>query len=314
MPKEVAAATFGEQFLRFPDLFPTRRSGEVWGEQALEIDFVGGPYRFLGLHEEQVQATQERFGELCREPTEDDSGHVLTTRLFRIGRSEFRTFELDGWTYTFDRDYTPTSVRLAGLDFMGRLDWADDLSGALFTGEGGGATFQCLFENFFRVLVAYRLLELGGVLLHSAGVASRGRAHLFLGPSGAGKTTISRLGLASGRLVLSDDMNALCPDEEGTPKVEKLPFAGDLGRTPTPRSTYPLASLNRLRQGENHLRPLARAEAVATLLSCAPFVNSDPHRLDVLVDNLRDLVGRCQFQELTFSKKGDFWPLLENEI
>lgn len=301
--------SFAEKFLQYPDLFPNRRSGEAWGEQALAIDFVGGPYLFRGLGTEQVEACYERFGTLCKKPEEVDSASI-EIRMFRVSGKEFRSFDMNGWTYTFDRDYTPEAVRLAGFDFVGRLEWAPDLVGALWSSESGGAPFQCLFENFFRVVVAYRLLELGGALLHSACVASEGWAYLFLGQSGAGKSTISKISLESGRRVLSDDMNALCP-RDGHTWAEKLPFAGDLGRTPTPRSTYPVRSLNRLRQGQDNLRVLPPAQAIATLIACAPFVNSDPHRLDRLVSNLQELVGSLPAQELTFSLDGPFWELLE---
>lgn len=306
---------FGEKFLRYPDLFPTRRSGEAWGGETVVIDFVGGPYLFAGLDPQQVAATRERFGELCRNPApaaeETTEISPVSTRLFRVGANEFIPFDQQGWNYTFDRDYGEHSIRLAGLNFLGRVAWDPGLVGSLYTSEVEGASFQCLFENYFRVLVAYRLLTLGGVLLHSAGVVSRGRAHIFLGPSGAGKTTISRLSLATGRTVLSDDINALCPDSEGIAQAEKLPFAGELGRTPAPRSSYPLQSINRLRQGEDALRPLTKAEAIATLISCAPFVNGDSWRLDRLMENLTGLVGSFPTQELTFAKAGTFWSLLE---
>ena len=307
---------FAETFLHYPDLFPTRRSGEVWGSERLEIDFVGGPYRFVGLAPEQVEATRERFGTLCAEAT--DGPMAVETRVFRVGTGEFRSFSLEGWDYTFDRDYSETAVRLAGFDFLGRIDWCTgpdgpELAGSLWTHELEGAAFQCLFENYFRVLVAYRLTECGGVLLHSAGVASSGRGHLFFGRSGAGKTTLSRLAQESGRTVLSDDMNAICPSEDGALRIEKLPFAGDLGRRPGPRSSYPLASLNRLRQGSNRVRPMATAEAVAALIACCPFVNCDPHRLDTLMGNLRELAHTAGAQELTFSLEEDFWDLLEPE-
>lgn len=301
--------SFAEKFLQYPDLFPSRRSGETWGERSLVIDFVGGPYLFRGLSPEQVEACIERFGELCKSPEETEKATV-EVRIFRVSGREFRSFDMNGWTYTFDRDYTTESVRLAGFDFVGRLDWAPALTGALWSSEAGGAPFQCLFENYFRVVVAYRLLELGGALLHSACVASQGWAYLFLGSSGAGKSTISKISLDSGRRVLSDDMNALCP-HNGHTWAEKLPFAGDLGRTPTPRSAYPVRSLNRLRQGQDNVRSLPPAQAVATLIACAPFVNSDPHRLDRLVANLQDLVANLPAQELTFSLEGNFWDLLE---
>lgn len=310
---------FGDQFLHFPDLFPRRRSGEPWGPEAIVIDFVGGPYRFEGIEPRQVAACHERFGELCR-PGKDVEKPAVVSQLFRVGAGEFIPLDLSsGWDYTFDLDFAPEAVRLAGVDFMGRLDGLaaegeeGGLAGTLWTHEVEGAAFQCLFENFFRVVVAYRLLALGGALLHSAGVVSKGWAHLFLGRSGAGKTTLSRLSLASGRTVLSDDMNALCPDGEQT-VVEKLPFAGDLGRTPGPRSSYPLRTLNRLLQGEDSVAPLATSKAVAMLIACSPFVNSDPHRLDTLVTNLEKLVGSVPTQDLHFSFGGTFWQLLDEGV
>ena len=326
---------FGEQFLHFPDLFPLRRSGEPWGNESIDVDFVGGPYRFTGLDASQVEACHERFGELCRDPSTDSSPPTVTTRVFRVGANEFIPLDLSsGWDYSFDRDYSPTAVRLAGVDFMGRLDWQSGPNGAdgsdegratapfagtLWTHEPGGGAFQCLHENFFRVLVAYRLLALGGALLHSAGVVSKGWAHLFLGRSGAGKSTLSRLSQDSGRLVLSDDMNALCPagevaDSEAPVVVEKLPFAGDLGRIPGPRSAYPLRTLNRLLQGEDAVRPLATSQAVALLIACSPFVNSDPHRLDALVANLEALAGKAPTQELEFALGDTFWTLLDEGV
>lgn len=322
---------FGELFLRHPDLFPARRAGEPWGERTVEVDFVGGPYRFHGINEAQARALLERFGPLATELGDSANGQadaVTEIAVFRVDASEFLAIDIEGWSYTFDRDYQPDAVRVAGLRFMARIDGLGSIDGpgslvgTLFSPEADGPFFLSQVENFFRLLVAYRLLHLGGVLLHSAGVvsprASDGAevAHVFVGHSGAGKTTISRRALAEGRQVLSDDMNALCPGgpESGTGLVaEKLPFAGDLGRTPGPRQSYPLAGVHRLKKGANALRPLGRAEAVAFLLGCSPFVNVDPHRVDALTANLVRLCRHLRPSELTFSKEGGFWPLVDGE-
>lgn len=300
---------FGDVFLRHPDLFPARRVGDAWGQEELAIDFAGGPYRFVGLNEEQRLTLEDRFGEMVCVESPPESVDIA---LFRVPAEEFVPVQLDGWSYTFDRRYLEHAVELAGLEFMGRVDWRPGIVGTLWTPLGGGPFFRSQVENFFRLLVAYRLLELGGVLFHSAGIVSGERAFLFLGPSGAGKSTISRLSLATGREVLSDDMNALCPPPDGGPvRVEKLPFAGDLGRQPGKRQSYPLAAFSRLRQGEHGLSPLRAAEAVAFLVGCAPFINADPHRLDQLTDNLLTHVRSLPSYELSFALDGGFWDLLE---
>src|SRR5262249_12282362 len=134
--------------------------------------------------------------------------------LYTAPASDFLPVDTRGWEYAMDFAHGERSVCLAGLHLMARLDWTPNLSpnlgGALWTSEEG-ELFPGIGENFLRVLVAYRLLELGGAVLHSAGVADGDGAFLFLGPSGAGKTTLSRQSEAQGRTVLSDDLNALLP-------------------------------------------------------------------------------------------------------
>ena len=272
---------FGSSYLHHPDLFPARLAGEAWGEGSLELDFAGGPYRFRGLSARQESELRERFGPLCR-PSGEAGGPARETRLFKLAEHELRRPDLRGTDYTFDRRPAAAAVDLAGWDFLARIE-LQPLRGGLWTPEEGGGAFQCLLENYFRVLVAYRLLELGGVLLHSSAAVAGGKAHLFLGPSGAGKTTAARKSRDRGLEVLSDDINALCRDVEAV-VVEKLPFAGEMAQQPTPRQSWPLGSLHRLKQGGHERQPLRKSQTLALLLSCAPFVNADPWRNEKLVE------------------------------
>lgn len=303
---------FGDAFLTRPDLFPARRSGEVWGDREVTIALPGGPYRFTGLNGVQVEAVRERFG-ACFVPGEGP----LETRVFRMAEDEYREIDTRGWEYGLDLDAGPDAVRLAGLRLSGRLDWRPGLTGALWTPDGGSDRFAGIFENFFRVLTAYRLLEEGGLLVHGAAVASRGRAVLALGRSGAGKTTFSRLALAQGGEVLSDDLNALRRTAGGT-VVEKLPFTGDLGgdlEGGAAAGTFPLAALLRLEKSpQDEVIPLGRAESIGLLLACSPFVNVDPHRREALLANLTTLLpaaGDPPAWALRFALGGGCWPILE---
>jgi hypothetical protein len=307
---------FGDAFLTRPDLFPARRAGEAWGDREVTIALPGGPYRFTGLAGVQVGAVRERFGAYCIESSEA----ILETRVFRMAEDEYREIDTRGWEYGLDLDAGPDSVRLAGLRLSGRLDWRSNpgagLTGALWTPDAGSDFFAGIFENFFRVLTAYRLLEEGGLLVHGAAVAARGRALLALGRSGAGKTTFSRLALAQGAEVLSDDLNALRRTAAGT-VVEKLPFTGDLGEGGAPAGPFPLAALLRLEKSpDDEAIPLGRAQSIALLLACSPFVNVDPHRREALLANLTALLpaaGDPPTWALRFTLGGGCWPILEEK-
>lgn len=309
--------TFGTSFLQFPDLFPGRRSGEPWGDRAVVLDVAGGPYRFLGLSPEQEEAVRGRFGGqfggLCREG--DDAGNaVVETRVFRAPASDFLEIDTRGWEYTLDMEHEPASVRLAGMRLMARLDWKPALSGGLWTSEAAGEEWTSVFENYLRVLTAYRLLEEGGAVIHSAGVCGRTTdretAWLLLGPSGAGKTTASRLCLDRGASVLSDDLNAVRMEEDGA-RLVKLPFTGDLGERSGGGALLPLRAMLRLVQGtENEARPVTPAAALAALVAAAPFVNRDPFRREALLAVLERLALSVPAWELTFTLDGEVWDIL----
>jgi hypothetical protein len=223
-----------------------------------------------------------------------------------VGEAAFRDPGLKDEDYFYDTDYSASLVRLAGWNFMAALAWRPALGGVLWTRNPDELTAYGVFENYFRVLVAYRLLELGGVLLHSAAVVAGGCARLFFGRSGAGKSTVSRMAAATGGQILSDDLNAVVGEGDGL-ACQKVPFAGDFGRTRKgDELTYPICGIYRLKQGGAlAVRPLSPADALAALIICSPFVNHDPHRADQLLSSLEAVVSRGEVGELTFSLDSD---------
>jgi hypothetical protein len=304
--------SFGDEFLRHPDLFPGRRSGEPWGEGRLTLDVPGGPYRFSGLAAAQEEAVRQRFGSLCR-PAETGEEEGIGTAVFRAPASDFLEIDTRGWEYTLDLDPAAGSVRVAGLRLMARLDWVSSLAGGLWTPEAAGEEWASVLENYLRLLAAYRLLAEGGVLLHSAGVTDGASAWLLLGPAGAGKTTASRLCLAAGAEILSDDLNAVIfKAGEAGPVVARLPFTGDLGERQGESGTggYPLRGVLRLRQGWENLVSLSRASALAALVAAAPYVNRDPFRREALLAVCERLALAVPAWELTFSLGADLWSIL----
>ena len=296
--------SFGSGFLRYPDLFPGRRGGEPWGDRGLALDVAGGPYIFRGLSAAQEEAVRRRFGALCGEGTSEG----IPSAVFRAPAADFLDIDTRGWEYSLEMDHAASAVRLAGLRLMARLDWTPSLAGGFWTPEAAGEEFSSVFENYLRILAAYRLLERGGAVIHSAGVTDGQAAFLLLGPSGAGKTTSSRLCLERGATVLSDDLNAV---RDGF--VVKLPFTGDLGERSGGPESVPLRALLKLVQGpENRLRPLSPAAALASLVAASPFVNRDPWRREALLETLEALARAVPAYELTFTLGGDVWGILKS--
>lgn len=320
---------FGEEFLRHPDLFPARPAGEAWGEEELVVDSPGGPYSFEGLSALQAERLRRRYAPRLRSVQPEGSAtDVVPSRVFRLAPGDLLGRPPGPWEYAFDIDHAASAVRAAGLGFLGRVEWRPTLSGAFWTCHEGEELIGA-FENFFRLVTAYALVERGGALLHSAGVvletrgnaAGAGRAPgakvqpagkakpgvvLFFGPSGAGKSTLSGLALAGHREVLSDDLNAVVRGAAGW-QVEKVPFAGDLGQDARRLPPLPLRGMCRLVQGPAvAVEALSPADGVASLLAASPFVNADPWRCGALADLLEQAHAAAPVRRLCFAKDSSF--------
>ena len=305
--------SFGERFLRYPDLFPARPSGEPWGEGRILVRFAGHDYHVMGLSTIQEQDIRQRFGKICLPPGETPESAV-EIQVFRAALEDFEEQDRIS-SFDFELDYAEHSLRFAGLYCMGRLDWTPHLRATLWTSEEDRLSLFAIFGSFFRMIVTYHLFDRSdGLLLHSAAVVNQSEAFIFFGPSGAGKSTISRLSIAAGHTALNDDMNAL----RNTPKgvmVERLPFAGELGYAGMGADgTYPVRALCRLYQGRDPiLGPLRPTAAVSALLGCAPFINRNPYYRDRLLDYLYALAAKVPVQALTFALDDRFWSFLSRE-
>jgi hypothetical protein len=306
--------SFGERFLSMPDLFPARRSGEPWGDVELAVALPGGPYHLDGLTQAQAAVVAERFGPLARPLTDPAAGRdgAVSLRVFRASAQDFLEIDTVGWEYTFDTEHTPAGVRLAGLDMMARVDHHPAPGAALWTHLTGGPGFLQAIENVLRLFLAYRVFDAGGLVLHSSAAVVGERAFLFVGRSGAGKSTAARLSLEAGHGVLSDDLNAIERSADSF-RLRALPFTGDLAPSVARPGSFPIERLCRLEQYPSHeATPLSRAEQVALLVACAPFLNADPERSSALLERAAALAEALPGCTLRFRPDAGFWgPLSE---
>lgn len=286
----------------------SRLAGEPWGHERVVIEFVGGPYELTGLSAAQRALVQERFGGICEGTAAAEPAFRFA--VCRVDAELFRHFDPRGWVYDLDRDYHPGGLRLAGRDLLAEMHWSEPMCGRLWTSQDTHEGFPGVLENCFRVGVVYRLLGIGGAVLHSAALARDGWAYVLVGRSGAGKSTASRLARSQGWEVLSDDLNALIPTAGGW-RVEKLPFAGDLGQTAVRSRAYAVAGIYWLEQAPMHaVRGLSGSLALARLVACAPVANDDPYRTGRLLDNLDCLLRSVGVSTLRFAREPGFLSLL----
>jgi len=96
------------------------------------------------------------------------------------------------------------------------------------------------FDAALRVWLASILPQQGGMLIHASAIVFQQQAFVFPGPSGAGKTTLSRL---LGPDILNDEIVALLPGTENNYEVWGTPFWGEMGTGPWSPIAYPLAGL-----------------------------------------------------------------------
>lgn len=152
-----------------------------------------------------------------------------------------------------------------------------------------------------EVLIANLLGRGRGVELHSCGVIDRqGRGHLFVGVSGAGKTTTARLweGAASG--IVSDD-RVIVRERDGAMWMFGTPWHGE-AELSMPEGV-PLAGVYLLVQADaNALRPLDAAEAVARLFRCTFPLFYDGQSLDFTLSFLARLAAAVPVRELQFTR------------
>lgn len=164
-------------------------------------------------------------------------------------------------------------------------------------------------ENFLRVLYAWLCVEQSALLIHAAGIIRKNRGYVFFGPSGNGKTTISRLSMDD--IVLSDDL-VIVKKQNARWRVFGVPFRGDFPEAPRTNATAELAGVFALFKDHRHyLAPLASAEAIARLSACVPFVMTQPNAAKHVIAICSELAQSVPTQTLHFARDNEFWKVID---
>jgi hypothetical protein len=156
-------------------------------------------------------------------------------------------------------------------------------------------------EYPFSEYVASRLLgRRGAVELHASAVVFGGLAYVFVGDSGAGKTTISRLAAEAGGHVLTDDRTVIAIRDD-VPYAWGTPWHG-AGKQSS-AGFAPVDALCLLAQDvENRTVPLAPGLAVKELFVRAIQSNVDQMEVEACLQTLERLVALRPVRRLHFAR------------
>ncbi len=173
-------------------------------------------------------------------------------------------------------------------------DAAEDFSEARLlprVGRRGEPSPHALNYPVDQALIVNRLLHRDACLMHGCGVLHEGRAFLFMGRSGVGKTTLARLWRAHGAILLNDDRMILRREGDRI-LLASSPWHGE--EPAVCNVTAPLGAIFHLSQAAvNQFTPLPAVLAAARLIAnaVAPFYSAAAlEKLGALVEATVDRV------------------------
>ena len=159
-----------------------------------------------------------------------------------------------------------------------------------------------------RIVHSLVLARQGGFLVHAASAIRGGKAFLFSGVSGAGKTTISRLAPPDATL-LTDEISYV--RREGNRYIAcGTPFAGELARVGE-NCSAPLSAFFLLEKGlQNHIEPIGPSEAIQRLLRNILFFAHDPELVKLVFQSACEFASLVPIHRLVFVPDQRVWDII----
>jgi len=164
-------------------------------------------------------------------------------------------------------------------------------------------------DSVLRIVHTLIQAKEGGFLLHGASAIRNGRAFVFSGVSGAGKTTISRLAPADS-VLLTDEISYIRREGDSYCACG-TPFAGELARLGA-NEAAPIERLYFLAKGpKNNIDPIDTGDALRMLLRNILFFADDEDLVKMVFRSACEFLGRVPAFRLTFYPDERVWDLIQ---
>jgi hypothetical protein len=244
-----------------------------------------------------------------------------------VGSSELAAVEFDvdlvrpGFV---DPDADLRVTQRAGKWSLERGDFRAEWQPAQRTGTIRQSANPYAIDAVLRIVHTLVLAQEGGFLMHAASALRNGKAFLFAGVSGAGKTTISRLAPSDATL-LTDEISYVRKDvrkdvlqhaREDARKQDHgyvaygTPFTGELAKLGENVSA-PISALYLLAKGpENRIDRIAPGEAVRELLANVLFFAEDQELVQRAFHAACEFVSRVPVSRLSFVPDTRVWEMI----
>lgn len=256
---------------------------------------------FLGENSGQIANANFRLGAEARHPRDVDFVSSYVAGSWQFGRVAERL------VYRFHAGENRAYLWAEPNDNFETVDvWLE---------KNGGRQMPPLLHPVDRVLCMGVLAHSSGFIVHSCGWTCNGKSILFPGVSGAGKTTLCRQLMASGKgTVLSDDRVILREGPDGF-RACGTPWPGDAKQARN--EAAPLAALCFIEKSLQPYRvPIRPAEALRRLLEAASIPWFSPSLRDQVLPLVERLVSDVPAFRLGFRPDlegiAGLWPLVES--
>lgn len=225
------------------------------------------------------------------------------------GLSAFLTFDIDLIAPVASSGECDIQVSSSDCDWtLLRGDFSAEWSSERRRGRIRQSANPYAIDSILRIVHTIILAHQGGFLLHSSSAVRNGKAFLFSGLSGAGKTTIARLAPADAEL-LTDEISYV-RRSEAQYHAFGTPFFGDLGK-PGANSSAPVAALYFLcKAPSNSIDPIGPGEAVRLLMRNILFFAHDATLVDSVFRSACTFVAEVAVFRLSFFPDQRVWDLI----